>query len=117
MENSYPLTFIMDSEKNPGTEKQHPRPDECIKSSGSIYLNLFIMNENDYFNKGENPTNYEQKCMAVFVLDRSGSMKSVIGEMNNELSRFEEGQLQDSIADAREGEKIDLAPAENNNLL
>lgn len=59
------------------------------------------MNENDSFYKGENPKNYEQKCPVVFVLDRSGSMDSVIGELNNGLSSFEQELLQDSIAASR----------------
>jgi uncharacterized protein YegL len=58
--------------------------------------------ENVNFYDGEMPTNYEQKCPVMFVIDRSGSMSgSPIAELNKGLREFEIEIKNDPVALSR----------------
>ncbi len=58
--------------------------------------------ENVNFYDGEMPSNYEQKCPVVFVIDRSGSMSgSPIDELNRGMQEFQKEILNDPVASSR----------------
>lgn len=64
------------------------------------------MSVHDFNYDGETPSNYQQKCPVVLILDKSGSMQGpAIDELNKGLQLFKSEILKNSTAAAR----IDLA--------